>query len=260
MTERNADSEQILGDAVSRNAGIMLSLPSAGMDKHFKTRFLGATPDGLWVEVVAGSVDPLKDLLAQQRSIDISFNTPTRVLSFASTGIRYEESLNINAETTVPALLVTHPTQIRNVQRRGAYRVRVPSSGDLTVRAWILTEQAHLNDRPLAAQEIKIELVDISIGGIGMRMPAPAEGQKQSRIVRDQRLRVEMTYRDQKLLFDGRFRPSPPTSNGTTLTSGIVFKNLEASIEGRQKLAALTRIVGEAQREEVRRSRLGLSS
>jgi hypothetical protein len=38
----------------------------------------------------------------------------------------------------------------------------------------------------------------------------------------------------------------------------VQFKTLENNLDGRQILAQLTRIVGELQREEVRRLRLGL--
>jgi c-di-GMP-binding flagellar brake protein YcgR len=255
MTQSTGDSEQILQEAVVRNAGITLSLPSAGMDKHFKSRFLGAVQEGLWIEVVAGSEEPVKNLLAEQRPIDIAFQTPTRLLSFAAKCVRFDEAHRINSETTVAALLVEQPQQIKNVQRRNTYRVRVSTECKLSARIWIITEHVHLNDRPLAANEIKFELADISIGGIGMRMPAPTEGQKQPRLVKDQRIRVEMIFNDQKILFDGRYRPAPPTAN--LLTAGIVFKNLEADMEGRQKLATLTKIVSELQREEVRRARLG---
>jgi hypothetical protein len=42
--------------------------------------------------------------------------------------------------------------------------------------------------------------------------------------------------------------------------TGIVFKPLDQDLEGRQTLAALTRIVGQLQRDEVRRHRLGIKS
>jgi c-di-GMP-binding flagellar brake protein YcgR len=260
MADQAADNQQLLTDAVARNAGIMLSIPSAGMDKHFKSRFLGETEQGVWIEVVAGSAEPLKELLSQQKPLDISFNNPTRVISFNTTAITFEEAHRINTDTAIPAMLIARPDQIKNVQRRGAYRVHVPRECELRIRVWVLTEHAHLNDRPMAAQEVKVELVDISIGGVGMRMPAPAEGQKQTRLIKDQRLRVELSYKEMKMLFDGRFRPAPLAAAGTVLTAGIVFKNLESDIEGRKKLGALTGIVGELQREEVRRNRLGLAS
>ena len=40
------------------------------------------------------------------------------------------------------------------------------------------------------------------------------------------------------------------------MRAGIQFKSLESNIDGRQTVAQLTRIVGELQREEIRRYRL----
>jgi c-di-GMP-binding flagellar brake protein YcgR len=256
MTQSTNDSERILEDAVARNLGITLRLPSAGINRHFKTRFLGAAENGLWIEVVAGYAESVKSLLAEQRPVDVSLQTSTRVLSFAGKGVRFEEALRLNADTVVAALLIERPDEIKNVQRRNTYRVRVCGDCKLSAKIWIVPEHVHLNDRPLASSELKFHLVDVSIGGIGLRMPAPAEGEKQQRVVKDQRLRVELSFNDQKMLFEGRFRPASLTAAGGILTAGIVFKNLEASLEGRQKLALLTKIVGELQREEVRRARV----
>jgi c-di-GMP-binding flagellar brake protein YcgR len=256
MPQQTPDSEQILAEAVARNLGVTISLPSAGMDKHFKTRFLGEMEDGLWIEAVAGSSDLLKMIVAEGRPMDVCFHTPTRVLSFATTGVRYDDAVVLNSETTVPGMLVAKPKDIKNVQRRNAYRVPVYSDSGLTVRAWYIPEHVRLDDRPNPAHELKIELVDLSVGGVGMRLPAPTEGKQQVKLVPDQRLRVEMTLGEQKLLFDGRFRPAPPTTNGKQLTAGIVFKNLEADLEGRQKLNNLNRIVSQLQREQAKRARL----
>jgi c-di-GMP-binding flagellar brake protein YcgR len=257
MTQSTNDSERILEDAVARNLGITLRLPSAGLDKHFKTRFLGAAEGGgIWVEVVAGYAESIKSLIAEQRPIDVSLQTSTRVISFAVKGVRFEESHCINADTVVAALLIEQPAEIKNVQRRNTYRVRIFSDFKLIAKIWIIPEHVHLNDRPVASSELKFQLVDVSIGGIGLRMPAPAEGEKQIRVIKDQRLRIELTFNEQKLLFEGRFRPASLTASGGILTAGVVFKNLESNMEGRQKLAVLTKIVGELQREEVRRARV----
>ncbi|HEY1628875.1 MAG TPA: hypothetical protein VGF52_03385, partial [Tepidisphaeraceae bacterium] len=216
--------------------------------------FLGTIQEGIWIEVVAGSEEALKALLADQKPLKVCFQTATRLVNFPAKGIRFEPEHRINKETVVAAILVEHPQEIKNVQRRNTYRVHVAADAELGAKMWSIPEHVHLNDRPMAVTEIAFELADISIGGIGIRLPAPAEGQKQTRIVKDQRLRVEMNFNDQKILFDGRFRPPPPTAK--VQTAGVVFKNLEADMEGRQKLAVLTKIVAELQREEVRRARV----
>jgi hypothetical protein len=71
-------------------------------------------------------------------------------------------------------------------------------------------------------------------------------------------LRIELSHAGNKMLLEGRMRhPVAPTKE-KQFRAGIQFKALENNLDGRQLLAQLTRIVGELQREEVRRLRLGL--
>ena len=51
--------------------------------------------------------------------------------------------------------------------------------------------------------------------------------------------------------------PRPKTD---VVRAGIQFKALENSLEGRQTLNTLTRVIGELAREEVRRLRLGIKA
>jgi hypothetical protein len=46
----------------------------------------------------------------------------------------------------------------------------------------------------------------------------------------------------------------------TPIIIGVAFIKLDKDVKGRQKLAALARIVGELQRAEARRMRLGIAS
>jgi hypothetical protein len=80
------------------------------------------------------------------------------------------------------------------------------------------------------------------------------------KIVAGERLRIQLAYNGEDMLIEGRMLHSKPTSKPEPIRGGIQFKKLEHDIEGRQTLATLTKIVGELQREEVRRTRLGISA
>jgi hypothetical protein len=73
-----------------------------------------------------------------------------------------------------------------------------------------------------------------------------------------QRLRVELKWEETELILDGSLRIVKTDDEGGAIRGGIQFKKLENDLTGRQAMATLTRMVGEFQREEVRRSRLGL--
>jgi hypothetical protein len=112
-----------------------------------------------------------------------------------------------------------------------------------------------LNAMP--AQELTCELRDISVGGMGLILH-PRDGQPPA-VALDDRLRVELTFRESTLLIDGRLRYPASFPEPKPVRAGIQFKKLEDDLEGRQAADKLAKIVGHLQREEARRYRLGLT-
>jgi hypothetical protein len=74
------------------------------------------------------------------------------------------------------------------------------------------------------------------------------------------RLRIQLNYQDHDLLMEGRLREPQSTPQQDAIRSGIRFKLMQDDLEGRQTMATLTRIIGELQREELRRLRIGLAA
>lgn len=247
-------------EAVERNSAVVLSLPSAGLVRNCKSRFLGECREGIWIETQHDAIPLIKQLLEKQHPMAVSFKGGVLRLSFVTTGIRFDPQFRINAQAVAPALLVQRPKEIKAAQRRAAYRVHLHPDCELLTRLWSISEQAIVRDRPMASSEVKADIRDISIGGLGIRLPPVAPDAHP--LINDQRLRVQLVYKHLDVILEGRLRKmeaKPADANGPTV-AGVVFKTLEGDVEGRQKLAALTRIVGELQREEVRRMRLGLAS
>jgi hypothetical protein len=147
----------------------------------------------------------------------------------------------------------------KSLQRRKAYRVRVAPDSDLQARAWIIPETAKLSEIPSGTREIKVELKDVSVGGLGVRL-CP-KGNDPLRLTSGQRLRVELIYGNERFLLDGTLRhPSNERSEASNAHAGIILTSMNADIVGRRRLTALTRIVGQLQREELRRAKLGLNA
>jgi hypothetical protein len=70
----------------------------------------------------------------------------------------------------------------------------------------------------------------------------------------EQRLRIVVVHSGGELLIDGRIRHTRPGEDGD-LVLGVQFKKLDDAIEGRRTRAALTEILGQLQRDEIRRGR-----
>lgn len=248
----------LLRDAIERNAAIVLSLPSAGMVRHHKSRFLaGGAGDGreFWVESVPAERPLVDELITAGRPVGVSFRSGYNKVVLASPVRRRDPAYRVNADTVVEALLLPYPDQVKATQRRNNYRVRLPAGSGLGVRVWRVAGQARLADVPMDAQAVAADLTDVSVGGVGVTFRG--EDGRPPKVSAQDRLRVELTYKGAVLLLEGRMRyPAAPPAD-PAYRAGIEFAALAADIDGRHALAQLTRIVGELQREEVRRARKG---
>jgi hypothetical protein len=249
------EATDLLADAVARNCAAVLSLPSAGMLRHHKSRFLAQTPEGIWVESAPSEGALIDDLMRQKMAVGVSFKAPPNKANFAARILRREPSYALNAQSMVEALLIESPAQVKSVQRRNSYRVTVPEGAGLGVRVWRIADHVPYRDRPLASQLIEVAIRDLSVGGMGVRIDADKEKKP---LLSGQRLRVELKWQDEELILEGSLRFFANDAGTGPRRAGVQFKKLENDLAGRQAMAALTRIVGEFQREEVRRSRLGL--
>jgi hypothetical protein len=252
-----AENYDVLLDAIARNAGIVLSLPSAGMLRHHKSRFLSESAAGFWVESAPKDAALIDALIASQQPAGISFKNGALKVVFAAPIRKRQPGHRINATTQVEGLLIGIPAEIKAIQRRNNYRVRVPAGAEMSVRCWRISEQAALNDRPQPAQEILCELRDISVGGVGVTFRNGKRGELVKVSTAD-RLRIELSTTAGRILVEGRMRHPVEPARAEQVRAGVQFKALENNLDGRQTLAVLTRVVGALQREEVRRFRLGL--
>jgi c-di-GMP-binding flagellar brake protein YcgR len=136
--------------------------------------------------------------------------------------------------------------------------VRVTPENEMSCRVWRIGPHAILRDRPLASTEIPAELTDFSTGGMGVTLRAPKH--EPLRVDPADRLRVEVTMGEKQILIEAHMRhPTAVPKGADMIRAGLQFSDLQNNLEGRQNLAALTKIVGELQRAEIRRARLGMT-
>ena len=206
------------------------------------------------MESAPGETPLIQELMQQKTSVGISFKAPPNKASFAVPILRLDPSYRFNAESNVEALLVQAPEKIRPVQRRNNYRVHVPEDAGLSVKVWRIADHVLIRDKPLPSQLVPVQVKDISVGGMGIIIsPNPHDTRT---MCPRQRLRIELKMDAVELILDGVLRIAANPATTAPVKGGIQFKKLENDIAGRQAMAALTRIVGQFQLEEVRRTRL----
>lgn len=250
------NTRELLHDAIARNSAAVFSLPSAGLFRHLKARFLAETSAGVWIEATTGELPLIQELIASQHPAGISFKSGQTKVVFATPILEFNPEYSINADTKTSAALIAFPENLKAIQRRNNYRVRAWTDCALAVRLWRIAPRVYIGDRPMSTQEINITARDLSLGGMGVILHG--QDDKPPKITTEDRLRLELRFGETMLLLEGRMRnpagPQPPNA----ICTGIQFKEMAGDIEGRQKLTQLTRIIGEMQREEVRRARLGI--
>lgn len=246
---------EVLASAVARSSGIVISLPSGGMLRNHKSRFLGDDAGGIWVEGVPEDAPLIDDLIRSQMPLGISCKVGHEKLRFTATALRREPAYQISSQTAVEAVQITRPATIMLQQRRNDYRVRLNEGDGISSRVWRIADHVHLADRPSARAEVRHELRDLSAGGVGLILPA-AVTPEPVWMAMGQRLRMELSGRDETHLLEGRVVFTQALGETGRQACGVAFQHLERDLEGRRKLAWLTRVVGDLQREEARRSRL----
>jgi hypothetical protein len=142
----------------------------------------------------------------------------------------------------------------KTVQRRNHHRAKIPPDSELRLRVWRITEHAILRDAPLRSLEVICELRELSVGGAGVRFVGK-QGEAPKVSTAD-RLRLEIIVDGEPLVFEGRMRAPHEPQQGDSIITGITFKKLDSSIDGRRVVSALNRIVGQLQRKELRLRRV----
>ncbi len=254
------DNVQLLRDAIGRNCGCVVSLPTTmGLLRHHKSRFLAEDAGGFWIESVPAERELVEELIGSARHAGVSFKSGNTKIVFAAPILRLDRNYAVNADVSVEAVLVQQPGNIQAIQRRANYRAAVVADSELSVRVWRIGRTAYLKDRAAGTQEIPTKLRDISTGGIGVTFVA--KDSDTPRVTPDDRLRVQLTLPDGgELLLEGRLRyPVKFAKDATQVRAGIQFKHPSDALAERQVLATLTKLVGEMQRAEARRFRLGIA-
>jgi c-di-GMP-binding flagellar brake protein YcgR len=251
------DVQQQLQDAIARNTAAVLSLPSAGMLRHLKSRFLALAGEGFWMECEPGQAPLIDELTRTEKPVGVSYKTGQLKTVFASPVLDKDAEYRLNAETTCFAVKLKLPTEIKQMQRRQSYRVRVPEDFEMRLEIWRIAPRWVLRDKPSSTQRVEAELIDISTGGLGVVFIG--ENGDKPRVCAEDRLRILLTTAETEVLVEGAMKFPLAGKDPSRLRCGLQFKGLDNDLEGRQNLAKLQKIVGELQRHEARRARLGVA-
>lgn len=245
----NLESTQFLADGVARRAGLVLSVPTErGGLVHFKSRFLSQDAEGVWVHS-PNDTAAINEAVALRGLVGVTFKAGDTRRVFATTLVRTKPDCPTPDGTRVNGVLLALPSEVKAIQRRNEFRVRLVPENKLTMNCWIIPRHADLKIRPLPSQRVKLEIHDISMGGAGITLFG-TDG-KPPIVTRDDRLRVEIRLDDMEMLVEGRLR-LPDTTTANTLRTGLRFFFFDDGLDERLKRSQLTKIIGRLQIQQVK--------
>jgi len=233
-------------------------LPSAGMARHHKSRFLAMSEGHIWVESISNESELLDEMIRSGKPLTVDFRAGDCNVTFSSRVVSRdpEYCLGGREDVLVEALRLECPAELKSVQRRSHYRVRTKSA-ELSARVWRIARNADLKTRLTPDRELQTEIRDLSLGGMGVVFRGK-DGQT-PKVIDGEDVRVELRSENGVLTLDGRVRCPPVNSDPGTKLAGIQWTAAERTLQGRQTLTQLARLVAGIEREELRRVRLGLA-
>jgi c-di-GMP-binding flagellar brake protein YcgR len=252
----SADYQEQLADAIARGMPVTVGFFRDGMLITHRSRFLKEAPDGVWVEDVPSERELIAATMASGQPAAVCFRMETVELRFTAAILRIDPALGLNDGNTISAFMLACPTEIKALQRRGSYRVRILEEDAVSIKLWRIGDRAVLRDKPSASTQVKATLRDLSVGGAGIMLaPLPTNAVK---LITGQRLRIVLTFQEEELLLEGRLRSETAGGNGSSIPTpaGIQFSKLDQDLASRQTAQTLTRLVSELQRKELRRLRI----
>jgi hypothetical protein len=241
----------MLTQAIERNAPAVLSLPSAGMVRYYKSRFLRCDGDRVWLESVPAERALIESLIQSGEEVPVSFKSGTRKASFLS----LIKSIDCNyrffdTEGPLEAIEMIRPRSVAPMQRRTDYRVPVRPTDGFKIHLWRINEQVHIKDPPPDRCYMPAQVSDLSVGGVGVIFD------ERPTLVAEQRIRILLQQgKGEPMLLEGRAGILRKIVETEQYETGIQFQDLQQSLPGRQMLTQLTRIVQILQLQEAKRTR-----
>ncbi len=231
------DAAELFDRAVQDRALAVLTLQDGVTWQTFKSRFLESDPRGHFVVL---DYQPCEretlPAVAPGQCVGVSFRQRNHKLLFATVAQARGHYL-LGDQTRIPAVRYRWPTAVTELQRRAYFRTPVPVDVRLPVTLWAGGLRAKSEDASATAPEIVGEAVDLSCGGMLVRLPeSPAWQQEQT-------VGVEMRLPDggPPVRLEARCRGGRSADDGQAVA--LQFIGLELSADGNTLLQRLANVV-----------------
>jgi len=138
------------------------------------------------------------------------------------------------------------------VQRRAHYRARATGICRFDLIAWKIPPHWVLRDRPKPSMQLRVELVDLSVGGMCLNILAHRVGPADLAV--GDRVRAEFTQNNESVVLEAAIVYRAAAKEDGSVRMGMAFRKLENTIEGRRAGSLLNRLIADLQRQSIRKA------
>lgn len=256
MQETTPDPIELLNEAVNEQMICTVALPMLGTTFPVRSRILGRTKaDDLVFEFPPEQTVRLTQAITDRAVVSVQLRIDHTDLIIAGPVARFEPAYKLADASTTPAMVLAAGYAVQATKRRKNFRVSIDSAVDnFAVRIWKINEYVIARDRASASAELRCEPLDLSPGGLRLRVYA--RGAEALKIQATQRVRLELRFPFEKgeLILEGRIRhPITTQRDDESAVIGVSFENLDRDIDGRRAQQVIARYLAELQRNQVQR-------
>lgn len=219
----------------------------------FDARFVRRGERSFWFETSTWPTGLPTGASASGLKVTLEFGAKGRCVSFQAE-VRSVELKPAAEAATVAIACCSVPSGVTVMQRRAHFRTPAPVDSPVSIVVWKIPPHWVLRDRPKPSMQFRIELIDLSTGGISLNILRHRTGPES--VARGDRLRFEIRFAESEAILDGLVVHRGHAKADGSVRVGVAFRKLENSIEGRQGLFLINRAIGALQRLSIREAAL----
>jgi len=234
---------QAFEGAIDDQREVLAAVASNDQTHSFTASLLKRNNSGFWFQTSAWPGAFLNSATTNNLRVSIVFGTSGAAVQLQADMLSLESS---GADPDSVIVRCAKPGEIALVQRRAHFRVPVPAGAPLLLTVWKIPDHWVLRDKPKPSTQLRVELLDISPGGVCVKVLPHRLGPDS--ISPGDRLRAELSFGESSAVFDGRVIHHVQLSTDAGARVGVAFRQLDNTIEGRRASVLLDRVIGSLQR------------
>jgi c-di-GMP-binding flagellar brake protein YcgR len=241
----------IFEQAVANRSEATVTVEIADAKHTIKGQFLDRTDEGFWFHPQRLAAPLASRIVHSKSPVVFQIGAAGACATFIAAATKFDPTHTIDDAPT-PAFYCLAPADVSLIQRRAHFRTPASPKVPLALTAWKIPPHWILRDRPKPSSQVRVELIDISNGGLCLAVLPNKTGPEQ--LNPGDRVRIDLRFEDAEAILDAELIYQHPPEEERPARAGLAFKKLDATIEGRRALFILDRAIAALQRVAIKQT------